>query len=64
MVMTPMYGGMPQESRAAMYDAAAQRLPAGIVGKPEHIAVQIMAFMLNPYITGSIVYVDGGGLLV
>ena len=64
LVATPIYDGMPDDARKAMYASAAERLPAGRVGEPEHIALQIMACVLNPYMTGSIVYVDGGGLLV
>jgi NAD(P)-dependent dehydrogenase (short-subunit alcohol dehydrogenase family) len=64
LVATPAYAGMPDDARNAMYAAAAERLPAGRVGESEHIALQIMACVLNPYMTGSIVYVDGGGLLV
>lgn len=63
LVMTEMYAGLAGDSRQAMFDGAAARLPAGIVGNPEHIAVQIMAFVANPYITGSTVYVDGGGAI-
>ncbi|HEY6831858.1 MAG TPA: SDR family oxidoreductase [Pseudolabrys sp.] len=64
LVVTPMYDGLGGDSREAMFDGAAERLPVGIVGLPEHIATQIMAFLLNPYMTGATVYVDGGGLLV
>ncbi|MCH4091136.1 SDR family oxidoreductase [Acetobacter sp.] len=64
LVMTELYDSLADDSRRAMFDGAAQRLPAGLVGKPEHIAVQVMAFMNNPYITGSTVYVDGGGSLI
>ncbi|SMF24900.1 NAD(P)-dependent dehydrogenase, short-chain alcohol dehydrogenase family [Xaviernesmea oryzae] len=64
LVMTPMYDGMSGDSRKTMFDNAADKLPVNLVGLPEHIAVQITAFQLNPYITGSIVYVDGGGALI
>jgi hypothetical protein len=38
-------------------------LPAGRVGLAEDIARQIHAFMLNGFATGSIVYIDGGGVI-
>lgn len=63
LVMTEMYSALAGDSRQSMFDGAAARLPAGIVGAPAHIAVQIMAFLANPYITGSTVYVDGGGAI-
>lgn len=63
LVMTEMYDGLAGDARQSMFDGAAQRLPVGRVGTPAHIAVQIMAFMLNPYMTGSTVYVEGGGAI-
>ncbi|MCX8999401.1 SDR family oxidoreductase [Rhizobiaceae bacterium BDR2-2] len=63
LVATELYDGLDTAARKSMYDGAAARLPAGLVGTPEHIAVQIMAFIANPYITGSTVYVDGGGAI-
>ncbi|WP_252347115.1 SDR family oxidoreductase [Acetobacter sp. P1H12_c] len=64
LIMTEMYDSLGNDARRTLFDGAAQRLPAGIVGKPDHIAVQVMAFLNNPYMTGSTVYVDGGGSLV
>lgn len=63
LVMTEMYGALAGDARQPMFEGAAARLPAGVVGTPEDIAVQIMAFLANRYITGSTVYVDGGGAI-
>lgn len=63
LVMTELYGGLDADARRTMAEGAAARLPAGIAGLPEHIAVQILAFLANPYITGSTVFVDGGGAI-
>jgi NAD(P)-dependent dehydrogenase (short-subunit alcohol dehydrogenase family) len=63
LVMTEMYDGLAGDARQALFDGAAARLPAGLVGTPAHIAVQIMAFLANPFITGTTVYVDGGGAI-
>lgn len=63
LVMTEMYDGLGGDFRQSMFDGAANRLPAGLVGTPDHIATQVLAFLANPYITGSTVYVDGGGAL-
>src|SRR5260221_5126516 len=63
LVDTPLYAAMASDVRQAMYQRAAAHLPAGLVGQPQHIATQIMAFLGNPYITGSIVYVDRGGAI-
>ncbi len=64
LVETEMYSGLGGDARQAMFDGAAGRLPTKMVGAPAHIAVQILAFMCNPYISGSVVYVDGGGSLI
>ncbi|MEW6347353.1 MAG: SDR family oxidoreductase [Pseudomonadota bacterium] len=63
LVMTELYDALEGDARQAMFDGAAARLPAGLVGTPAHIAIQIIAFITNPYITGSTVYVDGGGAI-
>lgn len=63
LVMTEMYNGLEGDGRKAMFEGASERLPAGLVGLPEHIAIQVAAFFVNPYITGSTVYVDGGGAI-
>jgi hypothetical protein len=39
-------------------------LPVGRVGVGEDIARQILAFMTTGFATGSIVYIDGGALVV
>jgi NAD(P)-dependent dehydrogenase (short-subunit alcohol dehydrogenase family) len=39
-------------------------LPAGRVGDPTDIAQAILAVATNPYITGAVLNIDGGGLLV
>ena len=43
---------------------AAAALPVGRVGVGEDIARQILAFMTIGFATGSIVYLDGGALIV
>lgn len=64
LVKTEMYESLEGDGRRAMFDNAAERLPVGQVGLPEHIAIQALALMDNPYMTGSTVFVEGGGLLV
>ncbi|MEU5806654.1 SDR family oxidoreductase [Streptomyces sp. NPDC047718] len=45
------------------YGAAAGRLPVGRVGEPADVAAAVLFLADNPYITGSTVYVDGGGTI-
>lgn len=64
LIQTEMYDTLEGDGRKAMFDNAAERLPVGHVGLPEHIAIQALALMENPYMTGATIYVEGGGALV
>jgi len=61
---TPIRAAMPESVRRDMLDKAAASLPVRRVGEAEDVARQILAFMTNGFATGSIVYIDGGGLIV
>lgn len=63
LVDTPLYAGMSDADRQALFEKAAARLPAGRVGRPEDIATAILFVATNPYATGSTVTVDGGGTI-
>ncbi|MEL6402379.1 MAG: SDR family oxidoreductase [Cyanobacteria bacterium J06626_4] len=64
LVKTPAYSAMPDSERQAMYDSAAKALPVGRVGEPEDIAAVALMLMNNPYVTGTVIDVDGGSRLV
>jgi NAD(P)-dependent dehydrogenase (short-subunit alcohol dehydrogenase family) len=61
---TPIRAAMPEQARADMLAQAAAALPVKRVGLAEDIARQILSFMANGFATGSIVYIDGGALIV
>jgi NAD(P)-dependent dehydrogenase (short-subunit alcohol dehydrogenase family) len=61
---TPIRAAMPEAARKEMLDKVAAALPVRRVGFGEDIARQILAFMENGFMTGAIVYLDGGGLIV
>ncbi|MEG3178847.1 SDR family oxidoreductase [Sphingomonas sp. RB3P16] len=63
LVDTPLYAGMTDSDRQAMFAKAAARLPARRIGQPEDIAGAILFVATNPYATGSTVTVDGGGMI-
>jgi NAD(P)-dependent dehydrogenase (short-subunit alcohol dehydrogenase family) len=63
-VDTPIRAAMPEAQRREMLAKVAAGLPVGRVGIGDDIAQQILSFMGNGFATGSIVYIDGGGLLV
>jgi NAD(P)-dependent dehydrogenase (short-subunit alcohol dehydrogenase family) len=60
---TPIRAAMPEAARKEMLAKAAAGLPVGRVGLAEDIAQQILTFMNNGFMSGSIVYLDGGGLV-
>jgi NAD(P)-dependent dehydrogenase (short-subunit alcohol dehydrogenase family) len=62
-VDTPIRAAMPEQARREMLAQTAAKLPVGRVGVGEDIARQILAFMTIGFATGSIVYLDGGGLV-
>jgi len=61
---TPIRAAMPEAARRDMLAKAAAALPVGRVGVGKDIARQILTFMTVGFATGSIVYLDGGGLVV
>jgi NAD(P)-dependent dehydrogenase (short-subunit alcohol dehydrogenase family) len=63
LINTPLYGGLRQEVRTAMFETAAQRLPVGRVGAAEDVAAGILFVATNPFVTGTTVTIDGGGTI-
>lgn len=60
-IETPWWDFLPQQEREALFARTAAGLPLGRIGRPEEIAAQIVHFMQNGFMTGSVVLVDGGG---
>lgn len=63
MIATPLWNGMDEAARQAMYDKAASTLPARVMGQPEDIANAVLFLASTPYATGSTMLVDGGGAI-
>jgi NAD(P)-dependent dehydrogenase (short-subunit alcohol dehydrogenase family) len=61
---TPIRAAMPEAARKEMLAKTAAALPVGRVGLGDDIAQQILAFMANGFATGSIVYIEGGALVI
>ena len=64
LIDTPIRAAMPEAARKEMLAKTAAALPVRRVGLADDIAKQILAFMTNDFATGSIIYLDGGGLII
>jgi NAD(P)-dependent dehydrogenase (short-subunit alcohol dehydrogenase family) len=63
LIATPLWAGMADDKREAMFAGAAQRLPARRVGQPEDVANAVLFLATTSFATGSTVRVDGGGAI-
>jgi NAD(P)-dependent dehydrogenase (short-subunit alcohol dehydrogenase family) len=63
-VNTPVYSGIPEEQRKAMFAGVAQQLLVKLVAEPEDIAQTYVYLAKNRFTTGSVVLIDGGAHLV
>jgi NAD(P)-dependent dehydrogenase (short-subunit alcohol dehydrogenase family) len=63
MVKTPLWSGMSEAERDAMYAQQASILPVGRVGEPEDIAETYLYLMQSGFTTGQIVVIDGGSVI-
>ncbi|MEZ9776988.1 SDR family oxidoreductase [Vibrio sp. 10N.261.54.A5] len=63
LTVTEAYKNMDDSARSTMYDNAKNNLPAGKVGEAKDIAMGYLFAINNPYVTGSIIDIDGGALL-
>lgn len=61
---TEAFQGMTDEARDAMFDSFRKKLPMQTVGCPEDMAQAAIFLMSAPFVTGHVLCVDGGGLLV
>jgi NAD(P)-dependent dehydrogenase (short-subunit alcohol dehydrogenase family) len=63
-VRSPLWSGMDDTAREEMYRTTGAALPVGRVGEVQDIAQAYLFLMTQPYATGTVVTVDGGGILV
>lgn len=64
MVRTEMWEGIPEADRAALFAKTAESYPAGVIGRPEDVAAQLLLLAASPYATGTVVMLDGGASLI
>jgi NAD(P)-dependent dehydrogenase (short-subunit alcohol dehydrogenase family) len=63
MVKTPLWSGMTETEREAMYAQQASILPVGRIGEAEDIAEAYLYLMQSGFTTGQIIVTDGGSVI-
>lgn len=63
-VKTPLWAGMSEADREALYANEGKRLLVGRVGEPEDIAESYVYLMQSEFTTGQVVVIDGGAVIV
>jgi NAD(P)-dependent dehydrogenase (short-subunit alcohol dehydrogenase family) len=64
MIKTPLWSGMTEADRDAMYAEQAKKLPVGRIGEVEDIAETFLYLMKSEFTTGQIIVIDGGAVIV
>lgn len=59
-VRTPMWDGIPEPQRAALFTALAGRMLTNAVGEAQQIAATHLYLMENRFVTGTVLTIDGG----
>jgi len=62
-VRTPLWSGVTDQERDALFADTAAKLPAGRIGEPEDIAEAYLYLMQSGFTTGQIVVIDGGAVI-
>jgi NAD(P)-dependent dehydrogenase (short-subunit alcohol dehydrogenase family) len=63
-VETELWAGLPEETRAEALKKFTERQPIARPGQPEEVAAVVLAMIAAGFMTGAVVDVDGGTLLV
>jgi NAD(P)-dependent dehydrogenase (short-subunit alcohol dehydrogenase family) len=63
-VRTDLWSPIPPAERDTMFQQFAKALPVERIGEPADIAQAFLYFMRNGFSTGTVLVVDGGGVLV
>lgn len=63
MIDTPLWWGLPEDARMALFEQTAKATPVGRIGQPDDVATMVRQSMENTFVTGSVLHVDGGAVL-
>jgi len=61
---TPSRSKMAEEARNKFYTDLGNKLPTGRVGKAEDVAQAVLYAMQNGFVTGTVLHVEGGHVLI
>ncbi|MEU7427673.1 SDR family oxidoreductase [Streptomyces sp. NPDC040750] len=64
LVRTELWRELPEAERQGLFSSSAEALPVGRIGEPAEVAEAYLYLMRGTYSNGSVVVVDGGGVLV
>ncbi|MFQ6331173.1 SDR family oxidoreductase [Nocardia sp. CWNU-33] len=59
-VDTPIWDTIAGPAKTERHQQMAARLPVGRIGHPDDIAQAMLTLMHNPFITGTVLHIDGG----
>ena len=59
----PFWDRLGEEGKGRVFADFAAKAPAGCVGRPEDQAAAVLFAISNPFLTGAVIPVDGGGQL-
>ena len=62
-IRTPMWNGIPEPQRDALFTTLAERTLTKTIGEADQIAATHLYLMENRFVTGTVLTVDGGFLL-
>ena len=63
LIDTPLYSKLGEEQRRKLYDSTKDRLPVRRIGDAKDVAKAVLFVATNPFVTGSVVTIDGGGTI-
>ncbi|WP_371364614.1 3-oxoacyl-[acyl-carrier-protein] reductase FabG [Sporomusa rhizae] len=61
---TPSRSKMTEEARTSFYNTIANKLPVKRIGNAEDVAQGVLYLLQNSFITGTILHVEGGHMLI
>ncbi len=61
---TPSRSKMPEEARNNFYNALENKLPVKRIGRAEDVAQSVLYLLQNSFVTGTVLHVEGGHILI